>query len=145
MQCASVERHECLNLLFLKYTKHHRWTCPCVIVSFEIQGEKHIAFKIPEFWNSFHRSVYVWTRKKGFIVVPCCCTLFQSLLYCSNSCTSLHFKILKSYTKTLKIRPYMFRSPLKPSSGVHGHTFLGYWIGMLIYICYKECRYVAVC
>jgi len=35
-----------------------------------------------------------------FIVVPCC-MLFQSLLYCSNSCTSLHFKILKSHTKTL--------------------------------------------
>jgi hypothetical protein len=48
-------------------------------------------------------------------VVPC--MLFQSLLYCSNSCTLLHFKILKSHTKTLKIRPYMFRSPLKPSSG----------------------------
>ena len=44
-----------------------------------------------------------------------CC--FQFLLYCSNSCTSLHFKIIKSDTKTLKIRPYMFRSPLKPSSG----------------------------
>jgi hypothetical protein len=51
-----------------------------------------------------------------FIVVPCC-MLFQSLCYCSNSCTSLHFKILKSPTKTLKIRPYMFQSPLKPSSG----------------------------
>ena len=51
-----------------------------------------------------------------FIVVPCC-MLFQSLLYCSNSCTSLHFKTLKSHTKTLKIPPYMFRSPLKPSSG----------------------------
>jgi hypothetical protein len=37
---------------------------------------------------------------------------------CSNSCTSLNFKTLKSHTKTLKIRPYMFRSPLKPSSGV---------------------------
>ena len=43
--------------------------------------------------------------------------LFQSLLYCSNSCTSLHFKTLNSQTKTLKIRPKMFRSPLKPSSG----------------------------
>jgi len=39
----------------------------------------------------------------------------------------------------------MFRFPFKPSSGVHGHTSLGYWIGMLIYICYKECQYVAVC
>ena len=44
-------------------------------------------------------------------------TLKPSLLYCSNSCTSLHFKTLKSHTKTLKILPYMFRSPLKPSSG----------------------------
>ena len=51
-----------------------------------------------------------------FIVVPCC-MLFHSLLYCSNSCTSLHFKTLKSHTKTLKIRPYIFRSPLKPSTG----------------------------
>jgi hypothetical protein len=42
---------------------------------------------------------------------------FQSLLYCSNSCTSLHFKTLKSHTKTLKIRIYTFRSHLKPSSG----------------------------
>jgi hypothetical protein len=27
------------------------------------------------------------------------------------------FKTLKSHTKTLKIRPYMFQSSLKPSSG----------------------------
>jgi hypothetical protein len=31
-------------------------------------------------------------------------------------CNLLHFKTLKSHTKTLKIRLYMFRSPLKPSS-----------------------------
>jgi len=43
--------------------------------------------------------------------------LFKYLLYCSNSCTSLHFETLKPHTKTLKILPYMFRSPLKPSSG----------------------------
>jgi len=43
--------------------------------------------------------------------------LFQYLLYCSKSCTSPHFKVLKSYTKTFKIRPYMFRSSLKPSLG----------------------------
>jgi hypothetical protein len=49
-------------------------------------------------------------------IVPCC-MWFPSLLYYSNSCTSLHFKTLKSHTKTLKIRPYMFRSPLKQSSG----------------------------
>jgi hypothetical protein len=41
----------------------------------------------------------------------------ESLLYCSNSCTSLHFKIPKSHSKTLKIHPYMFQSPLKSSSG----------------------------
>ena len=50
-----------------------------------------------------------------FIVVPC--MLLQSLLYCSNPCNSLHFKTLKSHTKILKICPYMFWSPLKPSSG----------------------------
>jgi hypothetical protein len=53
---------------------------------------------------------------KLFIVVPCC-MLFQCLLYCSKSCTSLHFKTLKSHTETLKICPYMFRSSRKPSSG----------------------------
>jgi hypothetical protein len=41
----------------------------------------------------------------------------ESLLYCSNSCISLHFKTLKSHTKTLKIHPHRFQSPLKPSSG----------------------------
>jgi len=49
-----------------------------------------------------------------------CTTLnrfLRPLLYCSNSCTSLHFKTLKSHTKTLKIRPYVFRFPLKPSWG----------------------------
>jgi hypothetical protein len=50
------------------------------------------------------------------IVVERQCVLL-SLLYCSNSCTSLRFKTLKSHTKTLKIRRYMFRSTLKPSSG----------------------------
>ena len=79
-----------------------------------------------------------------FIVVPC--MLFQSLVYCSNSCTSRHFKTLKSHTKTLKIRPYIFWSSLKPSfQGVRGCASLGYWIGILVYIRYKECRYVAVC
>jgi hypothetical protein len=48
------------------------------------------------------------------------------LLYCSNSCTSLHFKTLKSQTKTLKIRPYIFRLSLKPTLGVHGSTSLRY-------------------
>jgi len=61
-------------------------------------------------------AAYVGDILHIFIVVPCC-MLFQSLLYCSNSCTSLHFKTLKSHTKTLQIRPYMFWSPLKPSSG----------------------------
>jgi len=45
--------------------------------------------------------------------------LFQSLLYCSNSWTLLHFKTLISHTKTLKIRYYMFRSHLKPSSDIY--------------------------
>jgi hypothetical protein len=72
--------------------------------------------------------------------------LFQSLLYCSNSCISLHFKTLESHTKTLKIRSYMFRSPLKPSSEVacpYFATLLN--MTLSIYIRYKEFRYVAVC
>jgi hypothetical protein len=36
-----------------------------------------------------------------FIVVLC--MLFQSFLYCSKSCTSLHSKILKSHTEMLKM------------------------------------------
>jgi len=63
-----------------------------------------------------HLLVWILNCTYFFIVVPCC-MLFQSLLYCSNSCTSLHFKTLKSHTKTLKISPYMFRSPLNTSSG----------------------------
>jgi hypothetical protein len=54
-----------------------------------------------EDWKPYNKAKHMFV----FIVVPCCCTLFQSLLYCSNSCTSLHFKTLKSHTKTLKIRP----------------------------------------
>ena len=53
--------------------------------------------------------VFSFISRKGnvmFIVVPC--ILFQSLLYCSNSCTSLHFETLKSHTKTLKILHYMY-------------------------------------
>jgi len=42
-----------------------------------------------------------------------CEVYVESLLYCSNSCTSLHFKTLKSHTKALKICAYVFRSPLK--------------------------------
>jgi len=78
-----------------------------------------------------------------FIVVPCC-MLFKSLLYCSNSCTSLHFKTLKSHTKT-KFAPTYFGLLWNHLQGVHGRTLLGYWIRMLIYSCYKGCRYVAMC
>jgi len=65
----------------------------------------------PEVWGNTSPTLLLL-----FIVVPCC-MLFQPLLYCCNSCTSLHFKTLKSHTKTLKILPYMFWSSLKPSSG----------------------------
>jgi hypothetical protein len=66
-----------------------------------------------------------------------------SLLYCS---TSLHFKTLKSHTKTLKICPCMFQSPLKPSSGGPWPYFTALlsW-NLSIYIHYKECRFVALC
>ena len=78
-------------------------------------------------------------------VVPCC-MLFQSLLHCSNSCTSLHFKTLKSHTKTRKIRSSMFRSHLKPSSvgpWPYFATLLNW--NLLIYIRHNWCRFVAVC
>jgi hypothetical protein len=54
-------------------------------------------------------------EKLIFIVVSC--KLFQLLLYCSNSCTPLHFKILNVHTKTFKFAHQMFRFSLKPSSG----------------------------
>ena len=83
-------------------------------------------------------------------------SLHQSLLYCSNSCTSLHFKTLKSHTKTLKIRPYMFQSPLNPSSGgsmavLRYVTELECWftfviksVGMWLYVS-SFCLCVCVC
>jgi hypothetical protein len=58
----------------------------------------------------------VWLSSYWYTFVICYAQSgieIKSLLYCSNSCTSLCFKTLKSQTKTLKIRPYMFRSPLK--------------------------------
>jgi len=67
-----------------------------------------------------------------FIVVPC--MLFQSLLYCSNSCTPLHFKTLKH----LKFTPACFGLLWNHPQRVHGRTSLRYWIGMLIYICYID-------
>jgi hypothetical protein len=77
------------------------------------------------------------------IVVPC--MLLQSLLYCSNSCISLHFKTLKSQTKTLKICLYMFRSPLKPSSGGPWPYFARLLNCNVHLNRYKMCWYVAVC
>ena len=67
-----------------------------------------------------------------FIVVPC--MLFQSLLYCSNSCPSLHFKTLNLTLKHSKFTPTCFGLLWKHPQGIHGHTSLHYWIGMLIYI-----------
>jgi len=52
---------------------------------------------------------------------------------------------LKSHTKTLKFTPTCFGLIWNHPQGVHGCTSLGYWIVMLIYICYKECLYVAGC
>jgi len=70
---------------------------------------------------------------------------YTSLLYFSNSCTSLSFKTLNITLKHLKFAPTCFGLIWNHSQGVHGCTSLSHWIGMLIYICYKECRYVAVC
>jgi hypothetical protein len=46
-------------------------------------------------WNKALYWLFVYV-----VAVSQLCNL--SLLYCSNSCTSLHFKTLKSHTKTLK-------------------------------------------
>jgi len=59
-----------------KWTEHQFHSSHCILLGFIIQIN-----------NETLREKYVI-----FIVVPCC-MLFQSLLYCSNSCTSLHFKI----------------------------------------------------
>jgi hypothetical protein len=54
---------------------------------------------------------------------------------------TLKYEILT--LKHLKFAPTCFGLLWNHLQGVHGCTSLGYWIGMLIYICYKECRYVA--
>jgi len=91
------------TLIFIIAVPVHKKSSWRNLVSFQTKSGNRVQYK--------ERSVLLF-----FIVVPCC-MLFQYLLYCSNSCTSLHFKTIKSHTKTLKILPYMFRSPLKPSSG----------------------------
>jgi hypothetical protein len=53
---------------------------------------------------------------------------------------ALHYTL-----KHLKFAATCFGLLWNHPQGVHGCTLLGYWIGMLIFICYKECRYVAVC
>jgi hypothetical protein len=80
------------------------------------------------------------------------------LLYCFNSCTSLHFKTLKSHTKSLKIRPYMFRSPLKTifrgsmavlryvTELVCWFTFVIKSVGLWLYVSsFRLCVCVCVC
>jgi hypothetical protein len=64
-----------------------------------------------------------------------------SLLYCSNSCTSLHFKTLKYQLKHLKFAHTCFGLLWNHPQRVHGRTSLRYWIVMFIYIRYK----VSVC
>jgi hypothetical protein len=113
-------------------TEANRWLewqsskCPILWLLLYFPLTSSVQHKPYQYRYHFRRSegnlqIYEYWRKKRkscriFVAVPCC-MLFQSLIYCSNSCTSLHFKILKSHTKTLKICPCMFRSPLKPSSG----------------------------
>jgi modification target Cys-rich repeat protein len=74
-----------------------------------------------------------------FFIVVSCCMLFQSLLYCSNSCTSLHFKILKSQAKHLKFAPTCFGKFLCPSSGVFHCTHSnGIWHTSLLTACEQD-------
>jgi hypothetical protein len=55
----------------------------------------------------------------------------------------MHGEIVR--IKHLKFAPTCFGLFWSHLQLVHGRTFLGYWIGMLIYICYKESLYVAIC
>jgi hypothetical protein len=66
------------------------------------------------------------------------------LLYCSNSRTLLHYTTIKSQTKTFKFAPTCFGLIWNHLQWAHSCTLLGYWTGMLIYICYKQCLSVAV-
>jgi len=60
--------------------------------------------KYKAFWN-----IILWS---SLLYRACCFNLFFIV-----PTHALHYTLtLKSHTKTLKIRPYMFRSPLKPSS-----------------------------
>ena len=63
------------------------------------------------------RAIYITTlmqfvanrHQVSFLTLRCATwNSFQSLLYCPNSCTSLHFKTLKSHIKTLKFAPTCF-------------------------------------
>jgi len=79
----------------------------CSAVQISLQGRRIEMVRAGYFkdWHICNRKFGIISQKiiiltNIFIVVPCC-MLFQSLLYCSNSCTPLHFKILKSHTKTL--------------------------------------------
>ena len=121
-----------------KWQSSHLWLAGFWILSTVFYSEINT-----KWWKKYSNQMIinygVLQPHKIFIVVPR--MLFQSLLYCSKSCTSLHFKTLKH----LKFAPTCFSSLWNHPQGVHGCTSLGYWIGMLIYICYKECRFVAVC
>jgi hypothetical protein len=56
---------------------------------------------------------------------------------------TLKYEILT--LKHLKFAPTCFGLLLNHLQLVHVRTSLGYGIGMLIYICYKECHNVSVC
>jgi hypothetical protein len=99
-----------------------------------------------------HRLLYAQV-----LVITVAITVFKSsLLYRAACCFNLFFIVpthalhctLKFWTVTLKhfrFATTCFGLPWNHIQWVHGRTLLGYWIGMLIYICCKECRCVAVC
>jgi len=61
---------------------------------------------------------------------------------------ALHYTLISHFNLTLKhlkFAPTCFGLLWNHLQGVHGRTSSGYRIGMLIYICYKECRSVCGC
>ena len=81
--------------------------CPILALQWRVRFfcSPHITFSN---YRQISTSWYVKNKLNSVFFIVVLCMFFQSLLYCSNSCTSLHFKTLKSHTKTLKITCFGF-------------------------------------
>jgi hypothetical protein len=97
-------------------TRPSRGLTPKQTINFKFTCTRRLELSTDRLLEWAHSCWKQW--RVSSLLYRACCMLFQSLLYCTNSCTSLHLKTLKSHTKTLKIRPYMFRPPLKRSTAM---------------------------